>query len=204
MRLQKRALAGFIPLPEIDRATLAEALCPRHVAISLAGEPTLYSRLPELIDLLHHESYTTFLVSNGTRPEMLARCRPTQLYLSLNAPDRETYRRICRPLEDTWERICESLGCLSGRRSAVRITLVRGENDIAPNAYARLIQDSGATFIEVKGYMYLGSSRLRLSRTHMPEHEEVRSFAELIADKCDYRIRDESPASRVVLLERYG
>ena len=74
-----------------------EALDPKHVAISLSGEPTLYSQLPELIDLFNAKGYTTFLVSNGTNPEMLAQMQPFQMYVSLDAPDEETYRQICRP-----------------------------------------------------------------------------------------------------------
>ena len=36
----------------------------------------------------------------------------------------------------------------------------------------------------------------------MPEHEQVRSFAEKIATACEYRIKDENMLSRVVCLER--
>jgi tRNA wybutosine-synthesizing protein 1 len=65
-----------------------------------------------------------------------------------------------------------------------------------------LIQDSGARFVEVKGYMYLGYSRNRLKRENMPEHVAVRSFAERIASAGGYVIRDENRLSRVVCLER--
>jgi tRNA wybutosine-synthesizing protein 1 len=50
--------------------------------------------------------------------------------------------------------------------------------------------------------MYLGYSRNRLARENMPEHAEVRSFAEKIAAACDYRIMDENRLSRVVVMER--
>ncbi len=172
------------------------------VAISLSGEPTCYSHLPELIDGLNQDGYTTFLVSNGTRPDVLARCRPYQIYVSLDAPDRETYLSLCRPKEDYWEKVQESLTGLRERRSAIRTTVVRGYNDFAPERYAAIYQDSGARFVEVKGYMYLGYSRNRLQRTQMPEHREVRAFSEKIAEHCDYHIKDESPISRVVCLER--
>ena len=158
--------------------------------------------LPELIDLFNSNGYTTFLVSNGTNPDMLARCRPYQQYVSLAAPDRETYEKTCRPMGDYWERINESLCMLGSRRSAVRITLVSGLNDIQPEKYAALLQDAGATFVEVKGYMYLGYSRNRLARENMPEHDQVRRFAEKIAAACDYKIQDENRLSRVVCLER--
>jgi len=205
-RLQKKALAGYNAVLDntVTDERWSEALDPKHVAISLSGEPTLYSRLPELVDLFNTDGYTTFLVSNGTEPEMLARCRPFQTYVSLNAPDEATYRKVCRPLSDTWDHVGESLRLLGGRRSAVRITLVKGLNDIAPEMYAALLQDSGTRFVEVKGYMYLGYSRNRLQRNNMPEHEVVRAFTERIAAACDYTIRDENRLSRVVCLERVG
>ena len=200
--LQKRALSGYKVSPYVTAERFAEALAPAHVAISLSGEPTLYSRLPGLTALLNDRGYTTFIVSNGTNPDVLARCEPFQTYVSLAAPDHETYIRVCRPLGDYWDRIRESLALLGSRRSAVRVTLVRGLNDHAPERYAALLQESGARYVEVKGYMYLGYSRKRLSREHMPEHAYIREFAGAIGKHCDYRIADENQASRVVLLER--
>ena len=203
-KLQKKALAGYNAVLDntVTSERWQEALDPKHVAISLSGEPTLYSRLPELINLLHNNGYTTFLVSNGTNPEMLKKCEPFQMYISLDAPDHETYMAVCRPLGDYWDRIQESLRLLRSRRSAVRITLVKGLNDFAPERYAAILQDAGASFVEIKGYMYLGYSRKRLARENMPEHAEVRSFAEKVAAACDYRFKDENRLSRVVVLER--
>jgi tRNA wybutosine-synthesizing protein 1 len=202
--LQKRAVSGYKPSYRVTAERFLEALTPRHVAISLAGEPTCYPHLPRLVDLLHARGYTTFLVSNGTRPWVLEETHPFQTYVSLCAPDRETYGRVCRPVADSWERVVESLGILGRRRSAIRITLVRGENDLRPDLYARLIQDSGARFVEVKGYMFLGYSRKRLKKENMPGHGEIQAFASSLAGCSDYEIRDESLASRVVLLERVG
>jgi len=201
-RLQKRALSGYKVSPYVTEDRFIEALAPKHVAISLSGEPTLYSRLPELIGLLNTEGYTTFLVSNGTRPEVLRECRPFQMYVSLVAPDQATYERVCRPVEDSWEDLKESLALLNPRRSAIRITLVKDLNDSDPGGYARLVADSGADFIEVKGYMYLGYSRKRLQRSNMPEHAYVRQFAEQIAERSGYGITDENSLSRVVCMER--
>jgi tRNA wybutosine-synthesizing protein 1 len=203
-RLQKKALAGYNAVLEntVTEERWNEALDPKHVAISLSGEPTLYSRLPELIDLFTARGYTTFLVSNGTNPDMLARCSPFQTYVSLDAPDDQTYRKVCRPLADSWGQVLESLQLLGSRRSAVRITLVAGLNDFAPEKYAAILQGSGARFVEVKGYMYLGYSRNRLQRKNMPEHDAVRAFAERVAAACDYQFHDENRLSRVVCLER--
>ena len=203
-KLQKRALAGYNAVLDntVTDERWQEALTPNQVAISLSGEPTLYSQLPELIRLFNSAGYTTFMVSNGTNPAMLSRCHPYQQYVSLAAPDRETTLSLCRPFEDYWDRIRESLALLANRRSAIRVTLVAGLNDFAPERYAALVQDSGAMFVEVKGYMYLGYSRNRLTLENMPEHARVRAFAEQIAAACDYQIRDENRLSRVVCLER--
>ena len=203
-KLQKKALAGYKPSHGVSPERFNEASHPNQVAISLSGEPTLYRELPRLVNLLNRSGCTTFLVSNGTNPDMLERCSPYQTYVSLTAPDRSTYHMIARPCEDYWDRVQESLQVLSSRRSAVRITLVQGINDHDAHHYARMIRDSGATFVEVKGYMYLGYSRNRLTRDHMPAHERVRCFAESVAISAGYRVRDENIPSRVVCLERLG
>jgi len=203
-KFQKKALAGYNAVLDntVTEERWQEALNPRHVAISLSGEPTLYSQLPQLIDLFNTNGYITFLVSNGTNPDMLRRCNPFQMYVSLDAPDEQTYLRVCRPSGNYWEQVNESLANLGSHRSAVRITLVKGLNDFSPENYAAILQDSGARFVEVKGYMYLGYSRNRLARENMPDHAYVRSFAEKIAAACDYRFRDENELSRVICLER--
>jgi tRNA wybutosine-synthesizing protein 1 len=202
-KYQKKALAGYNAVLDnpVTEERWQEALDPKHIAISLSGEPTLYTRLPELIDLFNSKGYTTFLVTNGTNPDMLKKCNPFQMYVSLDAPDRETYTAVCRPLGHYWENVQQSLRHLSSRRSAVRITLVKGLNDFAPEKYAAILQKAGASFVEIKGYMYLGYSRNRLARKNMPEHADVRAFAEKVATACDYQIKDENKLSRVVVLE---
>lgn len=201
-RLQKRALSGYKISPEVTEERFTEALTPAHVAISLAGEPTLYSHLPELVALLKGRGYTTFLVSNGTRPWVLEQCHPYQLYVSLVAPDEATYLRLCRPVDNYWSEIQESLSLLGSRRSAIRITLVEGWNDHLPDRYAAMIQNGSPSFVEVKGYMRVGYSRKRLRRENMPEHHHVHAFAGQISRFSDYHIVDENPTSRVVLLRR--
>jgi len=200
--LQKRALSGYKVSPHVSSERFQEALYPRHVAISLSGEPTLYTQLPLLIDLLRDNGFTTFLVSNGTRPEVLQKCHPFQLYVSLCAPNEEVYLRLCRPMEDSWDAVQESLLQLGKKRSAIRITLVQGWNDQNPAQYGKLIQEAGPWFVEVKGYMYLGYSRKRLRRENMPEFHHVYAFAREIAACSGYKIRDQNAVSRVVLLGR--
>ncbi len=204
-KLQKKSLAGYNPILPTSTATKErwdEALTPNMAAISLSGEPTLYENLPRLIDMLNDAGYTTFLVSNGTRPDVLRKCRPYQTYISVDAPDPATYMKICRPESDFWDNIAESLSLLKDRRSAIRTTVVAGYNDIDPKGYAKIYQDSGADFVEVKGYMFVGHSRKRLKQENMPEHMHVRGFAEEIAKYCDYEIIDENALSRVVCMAR--
>ena len=96
IELQRKLLSGFGGNDDVPREVFEEALEPRHVAISLDGEPTLYPYLPELIEAFHDREITTFLVSNGTRPEVLEACDPTQLYVSVDAPDRKTFGEVVK------------------------------------------------------------------------------------------------------------
>ena len=83
------------------------------------------------------------------------------------------------------------------------MTLVRGWNDFDVKGYADLIRRSGEdTMIEVKSYMHLGPARKRLSKTNMFAHEEMQSFAEKIAKELSWKIIDEAPNSRVVLIAK--
>jgi tRNA wybutosine-synthesizing protein 1 len=208
IREHARLISGYGGSETTDMGALREAQKPDQVAISLAGEPTLYPYLPELIDEFHKDAMTTFVVSNGTQPDMIARIAPTQLYLSLNAPDEDTYLKVCNPRRNFWAEIQESLRVL-GRskmrtRTAVRITLIKGVNMFDPEGYARLLHTCEPDYIEVKAYMHVGFSQKRLNRAAMPDHEEVRLFASEIGDAVGYRIADDSRISRVVLLSRDG
>jgi len=205
--LQKKALGGYKVSPRVTREKWEEALSPNQYAISLSGEPTLYPHIVKLIDLLNQTGGTTFLVSNGTMPEVLKNCHPFQKYVSLTGPDRETYLKMSRPDDDYWERILESIKSLghetdNKKRTAIRVTLVKGMNDQDPAGYARIIQESGAQFVEVKAYMHVGYSQRRLTIKHMPLHEEIEQFTKQMLPHLSYRIRGENSLSRVICLER--
>jgi tRNA wybutosine-synthesizing protein 1 len=199
---QKKYLSGYGGARTTDQERLAEARQPRHVAISLMGEPTLYPYLKELIDLISRRGMTTFLVSNATHPEVLTELRPTQLYLSLNAPDRDLYRHVCNPAGDLWPRILESLNILKEHRcrSVIRMTLARGLNMERPEDYARIIERAEPDFVEVKAYMHLGRSRARLEREAMPQHHEILNYARALASELGYDLEADVPLSRVALL----
>jgi len=95
LKVHRKALNGFKGNPLVPREKWEEAVRPRHVAISLSGEPTNYSRLDGLIEEFGRRRMTTFLVTNGTNPEGLKRIRePTQLYVSLSAPSEEAYMHV--------------------------------------------------------------------------------------------------------------
>jgi tRNA wybutosine-synthesizing protein 1 len=190
----------------MDKSRWKEAFSPKHVAISLSGEPTIYPYLPELIDEFHKNDLTTFVVTNGTNPEMVEKIRPTQLYLSLNAPDENIYEKACSPIGNSWKNIRRSLEILkrSSTRTAVRITLTKGVNITDPGGYARLIELAEPDYVELKAYMHLGFSRKRLSQENMPSHDEVLDFSRKVAQALGYCVADDSGASRVVLLSKDG
>ncbi len=83
-----------------------------------------------------------------------------------------------------------------------RITVVRGWNmdEKAVKGFSRLVEIAMPTFIEIKAYMYVGTSITRLSRENMPTHEEVVRFAEELARETGYRLVSQSRPSRVALL----
>jgi len=199
---QKKFLSGYGGAKTTDLSRLAEAHEPKHVALSLMGEPTLYPYLRELIDLIRRKGMTSFLVSNGTNPDVLADISPTQLYLSINAPDEAMYRQVCRPAADLWPRIEESLEAirLHRTRSVIRMTLARGLNMNRPEDYARLIAIAEPDFVEVKAYMHLGKSRDRLTRDAMPSHSEILEFARHLGEALGYELQADVPLSRVALL----
>ncbi len=63
---QKKLLSGFGGNPNADKKKLKEAQEPKHCAISLAGEPTFYPGINELIEECGRRGMTSFLVTNGT------------------------------------------------------------------------------------------------------------------------------------------
>lgn len=204
---QRKLITGFGGSPNALKERWLEGNEPNNVAISLSGEPTFYPYLPELIEEYEKRGFTTFLVTNGTVPEMFARVSPSQLYMSLDAPDLETYIKVCQPKSAAlWEKINKSLSLMKQKnsRTVIRTTLVKGENMFNPEGYAELIKKASPDFVEIKAYMHLGFSRLRLDRSAMPTHAEVLEFSQELAKHLGYEIADESEISRVVLLSKDG
>jgi len=207
LKAQDAILSGYNGNSKVNWGKLAEARIPKHVAISLTGEPTLYGPLGELIRVFHNKRLTTFLVSNGTMPSKLSELdeEPTQLYVSVCAPNEKEYNRVCRPhFPEAWNKLNETLSIFPSFRcpTVIRMTLVRKHNMKSVKDYAQLIEKASPTYIEAKAYMHIGFSTLRLGYDSMPDHKEVYAFAERLAELTGYRIIDESFESRVVLLSR--
>jgi len=202
---QRKLLSGLGGAEDTDRKKWKEAQNPNQIAISLDGEPTMYPYLGELIKGYEKRGATTFLVTNGLLPERLEALEslPTQLYLSLYGPDKQTHQKTNIPLtKDSWERLNESLSLFPSldTRKVVRLTLVKGINMKEPEKYAELIKKAEPDFIEAKGYMFVGGSRQRLSIANMPTHEEILKFAKELNKDIDYNLIGEKNGSRVALL----
>lgn len=211
---RRRLMSGYKGTPSIDKELLEEAYIPTHYAISLSGEPTLYPKLPELVKLLKSLPTTRsiFLVSNGAYPGMLRRlieedALPTQVYISMNAPNRELFKKIVHPMvQNSWNRFLESLDILSEMptRTVIRMTMIRGLNDdpSLTGEYVELLRRANPHFIEVKSYMHVGYSIDRLEKRHMLRHEEIRAIAMRLLDELDeFEFMDEYPPSRVAVLQ---
>jgi tRNA wybutosine-synthesizing protein 1 len=198
-------LCGFFGNNTADKKKLKESQEPKNAAISLAGEPMLYPRINDLITEFNRRDFTTFLVTNGMTPSKLENLdkEPTQLYISLDAPNKEVYNDVCQPqISGGWDRLNQTLDLLSSFkcRTVLRTTCVKDYNMIDPQEYADIIKRSNPDFIEIKAYMYIGSSRNRLKFENMPSNEDINIFAESIAKLCDRDIINSSFESRVILL----
>ncbi len=204
---QKRNLSGIKGCDWANKKLVAEAAKVKHVALSLTGEPIMYPRLNELIDVFHKEKVSTFLVTNAQYPKEIAALQPiTQFYISLDAPSQALLKQVDNPLfTDYWKRCLESLDALRERkdRTAIRLTLIKGINMEDAKGYAELLTRAQPDFIEIKAYMYLGASRERLEEKNMPRHHEVVEFAEQVEQLLEgYEKVTEHEQSRVVLLAK--
>ncbi len=217
VKARKKLVCGIGGAEDVNQELFEQSfnLFPSHWAISLSGEPTIYPRLGELVSLLkkRKEVKSIFIVSNGQEPDMIEKVAkegslPTQLYISLTAPDQELFQKINRPVyADGWQRLKRTLGMLHKLRcrTVVRLTLIKGVNDLDEHfaKYGRLLENSRPDFLEVKSYMFLGLSRKRLSRENMASHEYMLEWSRKLSKYLpSYSIVSEHEPSRVVLFKR--
>lgn len=206
---QRLLISGFKGDDRCDPKLWQEAREPNQVAISLSGEPTLYPELGEFIALCKRRGMTTFLVTNGSVPNALEKLSPlpTQLYVTIAAPNRDLYERLCVPqFPRAWENLMKTLRLLPSlpTRTVVRHTLVKGWNLGWEDEYARLDAIADPSFIEPKGYMFVGDSRTRMTIENMPSHSAVREFSCRLAERLSLDVLGEREDSRIVLLGKKG
>ena len=206
VRAQRRLLTGFGGNPKADREKWLEAQNPKHVAISLNGEPTLYSRLGEFLDICHQHGTSTFLVTNGSLPKVIENLDPlpTQLYVSVDAPNKEVFDRLCKPKFDqaAFHKLEQTLELLPSldTRTVCRHTLIKHESLGHHEDYARLDNLADPDFIEAKGYVYVGNSRNNLTIENMPSHDDVMGFSQRLAPLVGREVLSERKESRVALI----
>nr|XP_027202879.1 S-adenosyl-L-methionine-dependent tRNA 4-demethylwyosine synthase-like [Dermatophagoides pteronyssinus] len=168
---------------------LADAMNVAHCALSLVGEPILYPRINELLEILHQHTISTFLVNNGQFPEQLTTITPvTQLYLSIDACDPYTLKELGRPMfSDYWERLLTSIQNInkSKSRSVFRLTIIKDKNENDAQGYAQFMQIGQPSFVELKGVTFTGVG-CGISMKNVPTHEEVIEFSKdlLIEYNC--------------------
>ncbi|CAE7200129.1 Flavodoxin and radical SAM domain containing protein [Pyrenophora teres f. teres] len=202
-------------VPGVRAERFSEAMRIQHCALSLVGEPIFYPHINDLLSIMHNHRISTFLVCNAQHPAQLASLVPvTQLYVSIDASNKDSLRKIDRPLHrDFWERFCACLDILRNRRfeqrTVFRLTLVKGFNMAEEvRGYADLVERALPGFVEVKGVTYCGTSAAGsagLTMQNVPFYEEVAAFVtelekELNTRGLQYGIGAEHAHSCCVLL----
>lgn len=180
-------------VPGVVASRFEEAMRIRHCALSLVGEPIFYPYINEFLSLLHAERISSFLVCNAQHPDQLASLsRVTQLYVSIDASNADSLRKIDRPLHrDFWARFLRCLDILREKRflhrTVFRLTLVKGFNasNAEINGYADLVARGLPCFIEIKGVTYCGTSTSKaagLTMQNVPFYGEVVEFVRALDD----------------------
>jgi len=169
-----------------------EAMNPNHAAISLDGEPLLYPKMDGLVEEFRNRNMTSFIVTNGTLPEKIESLNslPSQLYITLPAPNETVYKKVCRPIiKKGWNKISDTLDLVESLscRSLVRITAVKNLN-LSENYikdYIKLIDKANPNFFEIKGFTLQAkalkiSERLKSDKPlqyYFPEYEYLEDLA---------------------------
>ena len=195
--------------PGVTPERMQQAMKIRHCALSLVGEPIIYPEINTLVQMMHENGISTFMVTNAQFPDCIERLTPvTQLYVSVDAGNKTSLKKIDRPIfEDFWERFLSSLKILADKkqRTVYRLTLVKQYNTQELGDYASLVAVGRPDFIEVKGVTYCGDSGAGgVSMANVPYHEEVIEFCKLLQEKIgqNYLIACEHEHSCCVLLAK--
>eukprot|EP00053_Salpingoeca_punica_P015214 m.139375 g.139375 ORF g.139375 m.139375 type:complete len:805 (-) comp16653_c4_seq1:262-2676(-) len=196
----------FKGVPGVQGERFKEANQIKHCALSLVGEPIMYPEINRFLEILHQRHISSFLVTNAQFPDEMRSLRPVcQLYVSVDASNKESLKQIDRPLfKDYWPRFIQSLQALSekGQRTVYRLTLVKSWNVDELNGYVDLIKIGKPEFVEVKGVTYCGESKAStITMQNVPWNEEVASFVRDLANKMpDYELMSEHEHSNCFLI----
>lgn len=207
IKAHKKLLTGFKGNSMVSKEKWEESQDPKHIAISLTGEPTLYSRLGEFIALARKRGISTFLVTNGTLPMVLEKLDPlpTQLYVTVAGPTKAIFNSVLNPaLGNAWENFNRTLDLLPSlnTRKVVRHTLVKDVNFPYLEEYTAMDKRADPDFIESKGYVHVGASIANLSQDNMPSHDSIVDFSRKLAANLGYVYTAERRESRVSLISK--
>ncbi|MFH1787656.1 MAG: 4-demethylwyosine synthase TYW1 [archaeon] len=218
IKAQRKLLLGFNidsksekkQLSKADMKKYKAAQEPMQFAISLSGESMIYDQIGELIEELRKRGKTSFLVTNGLYPEKIEELKeknqlPTQLYISVNTPNKKMYDKFHRSsIENAWKKLNESLDLIKDLscRIVFRINLIKdfNMNNNCIREFSEMIKKSKPMFVELKGFMSVGFARERLDYDKMPWHEDVLDFAKRLSKETGLKILDEHYYSRAVVL----
>ncbi|MEJ2249180.1 MAG: radical SAM protein [Candidatus Lokiarchaeota archaeon] len=188
-----------------------EALRPNHAAISLDGEPMLYPLISEFIREFRNRDMTSFVVTNGTLPNRLENLEtlPSQLYITLPAPNKNLYQKVCRPMiKNGWNKIMDSISLLDSLncRSLIRLTAVRdlNINENLLESYHKIVEEGNPNFFEIKGFTLQAraleiNQRLKSDRdvkSFFPDYDYLRNLALQFQEISGYPLIYENEASR--------
>jgi wyosine [tRNA(Phe)-imidazoG37] synthetase (radical SAM superfamily) len=189
----------------------SEAMIPNHSAISLDGEPLLYPEMSDFVQEFKKQSMTTFIVTNGTLPERIKVLDPlpSQLYITLPAPNERIYKQVCRPMiKNGWNKILESLELMNtlSCRTVVRLTAVKNINigDQFLKDYLDIIKKSNPNFLEIKGFTLQAKAlsikdRLKSNKPlqyYFPEYDYLEDLALKFQEISGFPLIYKNQASR--------
>ncbi|MFA5381701.1 MAG: 4-demethylwyosine synthase TYW1 [Candidatus Micrarchaeia archaeon] len=215
LKEQLRFVSGYKGNKKTKKEIFEEASKPKLLTLSLAGEPTIYPYLAELILLAKKRGMITFLVTNGTFPDALKKLEkedslPDQLYISFDAPNEKIYNETCRPNnKKLWEEYLNTLDFIKkikGKtRTVLRMTLIKNYNFCNEEEYSKLIKKAQPDYVEVKSFVFVGGARnpkRNLKLNQMITMDEIENFTKKIGELTNYMYVDKHIPSRVALLCR--
>jgi tRNA wybutosine-synthesizing protein 1 len=154
---------------------------------------------------------TSFVVTNGTLPERIEGLSslPSQLYITLPAPNEEIYKKVCRPMiKNGWEKITQSLDLINSLscRTVVRLTAVKNLNltENYLDDYIKIIDKVNPNFFEIKGFTLQAralniTKRLNSEKSmqyYFPSYEDLEDLAKKFEAKSNFPLIYKNKASR--------